>query len=131
MWNLVFSPLHHFFKNLTFFEAYVSDVIGFLFEKVRKGIDVRIGRRFEDWTSIRNLTSFWVLHTPYAGAAGMLLGINGKWQCENRNHSFCSKVSFLMGTHCQFWEVYQGMKQTYVVGLQYLTFRNYLINGKI
>ena len=50
--------------------------------------------------------------TPYAGAAGMLLHINGKW--ENLNNLFCRNVSFLTALHCQFRGVGQGMKQTYL-----------------
>jgi hypothetical protein len=38
-------------------------------------------------------------NTPYAGAAGMLLHINGK---------------FLTAPHCQFRGAGQGMKQTYL-----------------
>jgi len=41
------------------------------------------------------------IYTPYAGVAKMLL-----------QHIFCHKVSFIVGTHCQFLIVCQGMKQT-------------------
>ena len=56
----------------------------------------------------------WEIYTPYAGAAGMLLHINGKFTMEILNHLFCRKVSFLIAPHCQFWGVGQGMKQTYL-----------------
>jgi hypothetical protein len=45
------------------FEVYVSDVI--LDVDLRKwntAIYFRIGRRFEDWASIRDWTSIWILH---------------------------------------------------------------------
>ena len=35
-------------------------------------------------------------------------------QCENLNHLFCRKVSFLTDPHCRFRVVCQGMKQTYL-----------------
>ena len=54
------------------------------------------------------------MYTPYAGAAGMLLHINGNSQWENLNHSFCRKVLFLTAPHCQFRGIGQGMKQTYL-----------------
>jgi hypothetical protein len=43
--------------GVTSFEAYVSDVIGRRFEKVKTAINLRIGGQFEDWTSIRGWTS--------------------------------------------------------------------------
>jgi len=36
------------------------------------------------------------------------------WQCENWNHLFCHRISFLTAPHCQFRGVCQGMKQTYL-----------------
>ena len=35
-------------------------------------------------------------------------------QWEIWNHLFCRKVSFLTDPHCQFLDVDQGMKQTYL-----------------
>jgi hypothetical protein len=35
-------------------------------------------------------------------------------QCENWNHLFCRKVSFLTNPHCRFRGVGQGIKQTYL-----------------
>jgi hypothetical protein len=35
-------------------------------------------------------------------------------QCENLNHLFCRKVSFLTNPHRRFRGVGQGMKQTYL-----------------
>ena len=46
---------------MTSFEVYVSGVIGRRFEKVKNGhIHLGIGRRFEDWTSIRDWTSIYI-----------------------------------------------------------------------
>jgi aspartyl/asparaginyl beta-hydroxylase (cupin superfamily) len=35
-------------------------------------------------------------------------------QWENLNRLFCRNVSFLTAPHCQFRDVCQGMKQTYL-----------------
>jgi hypothetical protein len=37
---------------------------------------------------------------------------SSRW--ENWNHLFCRKVSFYTASHCQFWGVGPGMKQTYL-----------------
>jgi hypothetical protein len=37
----------------------------------------------------------WEIYTPYAGAAGMLLDMNGKFTMGNWNHLFCGKVSYV------------------------------------
>ena len=58
--GLVPSPSffqNHVLTGVTSFEVYVSDVIGRRFEKVKNAIYLSIGRRFEDWTSIRGWTS--------------------------------------------------------------------------
>jgi hypothetical protein len=52
----------HSLMGVTSFEVYVSDVIGCRFDKVKNGHIFEIGRRFEDWTLIRDWTSIWVLH---------------------------------------------------------------------
>ena len=44
----------------------------------------------------------------------MLLHIKESSQRENLNHLFCRKVSFLTVPHCQFRDVGQGRKQTYL-----------------
>ena len=45
----------------------------------------------------------WEIYNPYAGAAGILLHINGKFTIEKKlNHLFCHKVSCLTGPQCQF-----------------------------
>ena len=62
--------------------------------------------------------------TPYAGAAGMLLHINGKR--ENLNNLFCRKVSFLTAPHCQFRGVCQGMKAYISVSVESIYF---MLNG--
>ena len=57
--GLVPSPSlfqNHVQMGMTSFEVYVSDVIGRRFEKVKNG------HIFENWTSIRDWTSIWVLH---------------------------------------------------------------------
>jgi hypothetical protein len=48
------------------------------------------------------------IYITYAGATGMML------QWEYLNRLFYRKVSFLTGPHCQFSDVGQGMKKTYL-----------------
>jgi hypothetical protein len=48
---------NHVITGVTSLEVYVSDVIERRFEKVKNGHILRIGRRFDDWTSIRDWTS--------------------------------------------------------------------------
>jgi hypothetical protein len=54
------------------------------------------------------------MYTPYAGTAGMLLHINGKFTMGKLKSSLCRNVSFLTDTHCRFLGVGQGMKHTYL-----------------
>ena len=54
------------------------------------------------------------IYTPYAGAAGMLLHLIGKFTMGKLKNLFCRKVSFLTAPHCQFRGVGKGMKQTYL-----------------
>jgi hypothetical protein len=56
----------------------------------------------------------WSMYTPYAGAAGMLLHVSGKFTMGNWNHLFCRNVSLLTAPYCQCWGVGQGMQETYL-----------------
>jgi hypothetical protein len=55
------ATLNNRLKNTqnTSFEEYVSEID---LRKWETAIDLRIGRWFEDWTSIRDWTLIWVLH---------------------------------------------------------------------
>ena len=67
------------------------------------------------------------IYISYAGAARMLLHINGKFTIENWINFFCRKVSFLAAPHCQFQGVGQGMgsKKYYIYHGSYeLTYLN-------
>jgi hypothetical protein len=60
----------------------------------------------------------WEIYTPYAGAAGMLLHINGKFTMGKLRWYL---LSFLTAPHCQFGRVGQGMKQKSAIDiLKYL-----------
>ena len=55
-----------------------------IWESAKTTIYLRIGRRFEDWTSIRDWTSIWVLHTERIIAIKQenLDVINNPWKCS-------------------------------------------------
>ena len=52
------------------------------------------------------------MYTPYTGAAGILLHINGKFTVGKLKSSICRKVSLLTDPNCQFGGVGPDMKQT-------------------
>ena len=54
------------------------------------------------------------MYTPYAGAAGMLLHMNGKFTIEKLKSYLLSQRLVLTAPHCQFRGVGQGMKRTYL-----------------
>jgi hypothetical protein len=49
LWSL---RIPHLESGVASFKGYVSDVIGRRYDKVKTPIYLRIGRQFEDWTSI-------------------------------------------------------------------------------
>ena len=67
IWNLVLSLLHHSFKNISLrvWRRLKYTSVTSLDADLRKwkaAIYLRNGRRFEDWTSIRDWTSIWVTY---------------------------------------------------------------------
>jgi hypothetical protein len=68
------------------------------------------GRVFQQTVGIPNIVS----SERYAGAAGMLLHINGKFTMGKLKSSLCRRASFLTDPHCRFRSVGQGRKQTYL-----------------
>ena len=62
-------------------------------------IDLRIGRRFEDWTSIRDWTSIWVLHI-YSICWCCWNVIRYKWKVTMwKSKSFLLFYSFVFNRH--------------------------------